>query len=181
MRHFEEQLESQTLYDGKIIHVIKDRVRLENGKEAFREIVRHPGGVCVLALTEEQEVLLVRQFRYAYGEELLELPAGKREQDEDPRLCGIRELEEETGYQAEEFTEFGRLYPTPGYCSEIIYLFLARGLRPSRQHLDEDEFLDVVKLPLNEALEMVKDGRLPDAKTQIALLKYAAYNRKELK
>lgn len=174
MQHLEEQLESQTLYDGKIIRVVKDRVRLENGKEAFREVVRHPGGVCVLALTDRQEVLLVRQFRYPYGEELLELPAGKREPGEDPRLCGIRELEEETGYQAEEFLDFGRLYPTPGYCGEIIYLFLAKGLRPSRQHLDEDEFLDVVKLPLSEALAQVMDGRLPDAKTQIALLKYAA-------
>ena len=174
MQHLEEQLESQTLYDGKIIRVVKDRVRLENGKEAFREVVRHPGGVCVLALTDRQEVLLVRQFRYPYGEELLELPAGKREPGEDPRLCGIRELEEETGYQAEEFLDFGRLYPTPGYCGEIIYLFLAKGLRPSRQHLDEDEFLDVVKLPLSEALAQVLDGRLPDAKTQIALLKYAA-------
>lgn len=174
MQHLEEQLESQTLYDGKIIRVVRDRVRLENGREAFREVVHHPGGVCVLALTEQQEVLLVRQFRYPYGEELLELPAGKREPGEDPRLCGIRELEEETGYQAGEFLDFGRLYPTPGYCDEIIYLFLARDLRPSRQHLDEDEFLDVVKLPLSEALAMVLDGRLPDAKTQIALLKYAA-------
>lgn len=177
MQHLEEQLESQTLYDGKIIRVVKDRVRLENGKEAFREVVRHPGGVCVLALTPKQEVLLVRQFRYPYGEELLELPAGKREPGEDPRLCGIRELEEETGYQADEFLDFGRLYPTPGYCSEIIHLFLARGLRPTRQHLDEDEFLDVVKLPLSEALAQVMDGRLPDAKTQIALLKYAAQEK----
>lgn len=174
-RHFETTLESETLYQGKIIQVFRDKVQLENGSEAFREVVRHPGGVCVLAITQDNQVLLVRQFRYPYGKQLLEIPAGKREPGEDPRLCGIRELEEETGYQAEEFTQLGVLYPTPGYCDEVITLFLAKKLHPTRQHLDEDEFLDVVALPLEEAVELVRQGELPDAKTQLALLRYLQF------
>lgn len=174
MGHREKTLLSETIYDGKIIRVVKDTVELENGKKAAREVVQHPGGVCVLALTEKDEVLFVRQFRYPYGEEVLELPAGKREYGEDPSLCGRRELEEETGFSAGEWREFGKLYPTPGYCGEVIHLFLAKGLVPTAQHLDEDEFLDVVKIPFSKALQMVLDGELPDAKTQIALLKYHA-------
>lgn len=131
----------------------------------------HPGGVGILALTEAEEVLLVRQFRYPYGEVVTEIPAGKREPGEDPLVTGKRELAEETGYRADSFTSLGTLYPTPGYCDEVIHLYLATGLHPVKAHPDADEFLEVDRIPLKELVTLVLEGKLPDAKTQIAVLK----------
>lgn len=169
----EKQLKKEYIYSGKIINVRRDTALLPNGATAFREVVEHPGGVCVAALDDNDNLLFVKQFRYPYMEETLELPAGKRDRgtDEDPIECGKRELKEETGATAEIFMPLGTLYPTPGYCGEIIWLFFAKGLKFGEQCPDEDEFLDVIKIPLSRAVDMVLSGEIPDAKTQTAVLK----------
>lgn len=174
MAHLNETtLDSTLLYDGKIIRVEKDTVLLEDGTQAVREVVRHPGGVCVLALTEKEEVLFVRQFRYPYKEVTLEIPAGKLEYGENPEECGRRELLEECGCTPEAFTLLGKLYPTPAYNTEIICIYLAKGLHFGAQSLDKDEFLDVERIPFDKALDMVLRNEIPDSKTQIGILKYA--------
>lgn len=171
MKYEEKTLSSDLIYDGRILHVRNDAVLLPNGHKSAREWIAHPGGVCVLALTDTDEVLLVRQFRYPYRKEVLELPAGKLEPGEDPLEAGKRELQEETGAAAERYVSLGEFYPSCGYTNEIIYLYMARGLRFGAQHPDEDEFLDVVRMPLAQAVERVLAGELPDGKTQTALLK----------
>jgi len=171
---FEQQIASEPVYDGRILHVTRDTVRLENGDEATREVIHHPGGACVVPLTENGTVLMVKQFRYPHAEETLELPAGKLEYGEHPLTCAVRELREEAGATADQLESLGCLYPTPAYDNEVIYMYLARHIeRSSGQDLDEDEFLDLVELPLGEAVQMVMDNRIRDAKTQIALLKTA--------
>lgn len=172
--HQETKISSQEIFNGHVFRVTKDVVLLENNKEAFREVVHHHGGVCVAALDEEDNLYFVRQFRYALGQEVLELPAGKREKDEDPKLCGIRELEEECGCKAGQFELLTVMYPTVGYCSEIIHIYLAKDLTATAQHLDEGEFLSVEKIPFSTALEMVLRDEIPDAKTQLAILKIHA-------
>ena len=171
MPHFEKTLSSKRIFDGKIIRVCHDSVLLENGETAMREVVYHNGGVCILPLTENGEVIFVRQFRYPYKEEVLELPAGKLNLGEDPFESAVRELKEETGAEAKKYTSLGRLYPSPGYCGEIITMYLAQQLSFGEQNLDEDEFLNIVKIPFDEAVEMVLNGEIPDAKTQTAILK----------
>ena len=171
--HQETMLSRQTVFEGRVIHVTLDEVRLENGKTATREVVRHHGGACVAALTEEGALCFVRQFRYAYEKELLELPAGKLEKDEDPFAAAKRELEEECGLTADEYTSLGVLYPTVGYDSEKIYIWMARGLHKTGQHLDDDEFLDVHKVPFEKALAMVEDNTIRDSKTIAGILRYA--------
>ena len=173
MSHFEKTLHSQDVFVGKVIHVTNDEVELENGNTAMREVVGHPGGVCVAALTENEELLFVRQFRYPYKEVLLELPAGKLEKGQTPLENGKRELLEETGAIGREYMTLGKLYPSPGYCGEIIHLYFCRVDHYENQQPDEDEFLDFIKIPLNKAVEMVLNGELPDAKTQTAVLKTA--------
>lgn len=167
----EKTIARKVCFEGKIITVRQDTVELPNGALSTREVVEHPGGVCVLALDEEENLYLVEQFRYPYGAALLEIPAGKREKNEPPLETAIRELEEETGLRAERFADLGQMYPTPGYCGEIIYIYLATGLTQGSGKLDEDEFLNVKKLPLAKAAEMVMDNAIKDAKTQIAVLK----------
>lgn len=171
MPHFEKTVSSKEIFDGKIIRVCHDDVILENGEKAKREVVYHNGGVCILPLCENGDVLFVRQFRYPYKEEVLELPAGKLEKGENPLECGKRELLEEVGATAGKITSLGKLYPSPGYCGEIISMFLAEDLSFSEQHLDSDEFLDVERIPLEKALEMVMQNQIPDSKTQTAILK----------
>ena len=168
----EKQLSSEYKFKGRIINLRQDTALLPNGNTATREVVEHPGGVCVAALTDGDELLFVRQWRYPYMEETLEIPAGKRDKkDEDPLECGKRELEEETGATAKEYIDLHPLYPTPGYINEVIYCFLATGLTFGEQNPDEDEFLDVLRIPLEKAVEMVLAGEIKDAKTQIAVLK----------
>lgn len=167
----EKTLEEKAIFDGRIIHISLDKVELPNGRESTREVVKHPGGVGIAALTENGEVLLVNQFRYPYKSEILEIPAGKLNPGEDPLECGKRELHEETGASAAEYISLGKLLPSPGYTNEIIHLYLAKGLTYGKQQPDEDEFLDVVKLPLEKAVQMVMSGELKDSKTQVALLK----------
>ncbi len=170
--HLEEkQLSSDLKYDGRIVKLYSDTVQLENGKTTLREVVRHPGGVCVVALTEENEVLFVRQFRYPHGKALLEIPAGKLEPGEDHRSCGLRELKEETGCTCDSFEYLGKLLPTPAYDTEVIHMYFARGLHSGEQHLDDNEFLEVEKIPLDKAVEMIMNNEISDAKTQVAVLK----------
>lgn len=172
MNFKEKQLSAEYIYKGRIIKLRRDTALLPNGKTATREVIEHNGGVCVAALTENDEVLFVSQYRYPYGEEVLEIPAGKRDsKDEDPLECGIRELREETGATAENFIFLGELYPTPGYCGEIIWLYAATGLSYGEQDTDEDEFLSVTKIPLEKAVEKILKGEIKDAKTQAAVLK----------
>ncbi len=168
---FEKQLSSEYFYKGKIINMRRDRALLPDKSEAFREVVEHPGGVSVAALTDNDEVLFVRQFRYPYSKEVLEIPAGKRDRGEEPIVCGKRELLEETGATASNFFSLGTLYPTPGYTDEVIYMYGATGLSFGEASPDEDEFLTLEKIPLERAVEMVMNGELPDAKTQTCILK----------
>lgn len=179
MAHLKETtLDNTILYDGKILRLEKDNVLLEDGTQAIREVVRHPGGVCVLAVTEKEEILVVRQFRYPYKEVTVEIPAGKLEYGENPEECGRRELLEECGCTPERFTYLGKLYPTPAYNTEIIRIYLAKGLHFGSQSLDRDEFLDVERIPFEEALARVLRDEIPDSKTQIAILKYAVAKQK---
>lgn len=172
MSHGETALSRETIYEGKILRLHRDTVLLENGREAAREVVEHGGGVAVLASPDGENVLLVRQYRHPAGRELLELPAGKLEQGEDPADCARRELEEETGYRAGRLKELGRFFATPGYCTEVLYLYAAYELEATGQHLDPDEFLSVCSMPLAEALAACRNGGIEDAKTALALQLY---------
>ena len=167
----EKPLKQDYLYRGKIVNLRVDNAELPDGTTALREVIEHPGGVCVAALTEKEELLFVEQFRYPYMETVLELPAGKLEYGEDPFEAGKRELLEETGAAAENYRDLGKLYPTPSYCGEIIHMYLAENLTFSEQHLDEDEFLEVRRIPLEEAFQMVMRNEIRDSKTQVGILK----------
>ena len=167
----EQPLSADYKYRGRIINLRVDTALLPNGSSATREVVEHPGGVCVAALTEDGCLLFVRQFRYPYQKVLLELPAGKLDPGEDPLEAGKRELREETGAEAARYESLGELYPSPGYCGEIIHLYAATGLTFGQMSPDEDEFLEVEKIPLVEAARMVLDNEIADAKTQAAVLK----------
>ena len=167
----EKTITTKQVYDGIVVKLFSDEVELDNGYKATREVIHHPGGVCVVALDEDENVFMVEQFRYPFAEVLTEVPAGKLEYGEQPELCGRRELKEEVGAEAESFEYLGCLYPTVAYDTEKIYMYLARGLSFSEQDLDDGEFLDVTKMPLKQAFEMAMAGQLPDAKTQLAIIK----------
>ena len=167
----ERKLSREDKFAGRIVTVHVDTVELPNGGTATREVVDHPGGVCVLALDGEGRALLVRQFRYPYERELRELPAGKLEYGEDPREAAVRELREETGAVAGKFQSLGELYPSPGYCGEIIRMYLAQDLRFGETDLDEDEFLTLERIPFSQLVQEVMDGKIKDAKTIAAALK----------
>lgn len=173
MAHTETMLESREIFNGRVIRVTVDKVQLEDGTTSTREIVHHHGGACILPVDADGSVTMVRQFRYAFGEEIWELPAGKLEPGEDPFESAKRELSEECGLSADNYTDLGVVYPTVGYDSEKIYLWAATGLHKGGQHLDAGEFLDVVRMPFAEALQKVLHGEIKDSKTQIGLMKYA--------
>lgn len=170
--HTEKQIKSELKFDGFVIKVYLDTVELENGAIATRDVVRHKGASCVAPLTDNNELIMVRQYRYALGRELLELPAGKLDtKDEDPYLCAVRELKEETGCTADNVEYMGDFISTAGFCDENIRLYMATGLHMGENNLDEDEFLDVVKVPLDKAVDMVMSGEIIDGKTQALVLK----------
>ena len=174
MQLTEKTLSSKDIFNGKILHVIHDEVGLEDGSRALREVVRHPGGVCVAAIDDDNNMLFVRQFRYPYGEVVLELPAGKLEKGSTPLENGKRELLEETGAVGYSYVSLGQVYPSPGYTDEIIHLYACRVKAVGDAMPDEGEFLNVEKIPVIKAAEMVLNNRVFDAKTQIAVLKAAA-------
>ena len=166
----EKTLSSDQVYKGPIFTITHDVAELENGGTAVRDVLHHNGGVCVIP---DNEIYLVKQFRYPFAAVTREVPAGKLEKGEDHAECGRRELLEETGCTCTEYIYLGEMLPTPAYNSEITYMYLARGLSFSKQSLDPDEFLDVEKVPLSEAVKLVMDGTIRDGKTQIAILKAA--------
>ena len=161
---------SKRLFDGRIINLRVDTVMLPNGKMSQREIVEHRGAVAMVPLLDRETVVLVRQFRRAAMESLLEIPAGTRDHDEDIEACARRELAEEINFQAGRMTKLFHSYQAPGYSTEVIHTFLARDLSPVEGHTDEDEFLEVVTLPLSEAIGKIKTGEIIDAKTISGLL-----------
>ena len=171
MDYTEKTLSCEEKYRGRIIYVHRDVVALPDGSGAVREVVEHSGGVGVLPVDENGNAWCVRQYRYAFGAHLLEMPAGKLEPGEKPIECAVRELSEETGFTAAEYTFLGKLYPSPGYCRETLYIYLATGLTRGEAHLDKGEFLDVETYPLETLYQMVMDDALPDAKTAMAVVK----------
>ena len=170
--HLEEKrLSGEQIFDGKVVKLYVDKAELEDGSVVNREVIKHPGGVCVLPLTDKGEVLFVKQFRYPHQQIMTEIPAGKLEWGESHHDCGLRELKEETGCTCDEYIYLGNLIPTPAYCGEVIHMYLARGLHYGEQNLDTDEFLDVERIPFDKAVEMAMNNEFPDAKTQLAILK----------
>ena len=167
----EKTLSSEKIFDGHILHVRRDTIELPDGSKGYREVVDHPGGVCVLALDDENRVLMVSQYRYPYEKVLREIPAGKLEYGEDPAQAAIRELKEETGAVAGDFRPLGELYPSPGYCGEVIRMYLARDLTFGETHLDKDEFLNLERVPFDRLVEEILSGEIRDAKTIAAVLK----------
>ncbi len=166
----EKKIRSTEVFDGYIMKVFKDEVSLE-GKKAFREVVRHKGAAAVLAVDKNGEGFFVEQFRYPVGKPLFEAPAGKIDPGEEPLECAKRELFEECGVLAEKWTELGPMFSSPGFCDEVIHLFLAEELSESEPDPDEGEFLDIKKLPLSKVLSDIRAGKIPDAKTQILVLR----------
>lgn len=173
MNLIEKRLEEKEIYNGKVLRFHVDKVELENGKNSVRECVDHPGGVSVAVLTDKNEMLFVRQFRYPYREAILEAPAGKLEKGEDPFEAMKREQREETGTTGTGYVELGRLYPSPGYTNEVIHLYACRAESFGATEFDDDEFLQLERVPMDKAVEMVMNNEIPDAKTQVLVLKTA--------
>ena len=178
MDYTEKTVSAEDKFRGKIVYLHVDRVRLPDGREATREIVEHSGGVAIIPVDDDGNVYCVRQYRYAVGEHLLEVPAGKLNDGEDPLECAVRELSEETGFSADNFVSMGFFYPSAGYCREKIYIYLAPGLHRGKAHLDEGEFLDVETYPLDTLAEMVENNELCDGKSAIAVLRAQRYLQK---
>ena len=175
MELWEKTLTSELIFDGKVVHLYKDTVELPGGVTSLREYVRHLGAVCVIPITDDGEVILERQYRYAVDRILVEIPAGKLDYaGEDFREAALRELREETGAVPRELIDMGDYFGSPAIMGEQIRMFMARGLTFVENELDEDEFLDVFKLPLADAVDMVLRGEIPDGKSQCAILRAAA-------
>ncbi|MBR1797086.1 MAG: NUDIX hydrolase [Clostridiales bacterium] len=164
---------SEVIFHGKVFDTIVKTVSLADGRKSQREIVKHNGGACVLPIDDDLNCYMVRQFRSPFERILLEVPAGKLEPGEEPLHCAVRELHEETGFEASEMIDFGGMIASPGYDSEVIYLFMARGLKQIGQKLDEGELLNVEKIPLTTLLKMAEEGQISDSKTQLCIYKAA--------
>ncbi|MBO5744096.1 MAG: NUDIX hydrolase [Clostridia bacterium] len=175
MLYEEKTVSSEKIFNGRIINLKVDTVKLPNGTTATRELVEHPGGVAVVPVDENGFVYLVRQFRKPYEEFVLEIPAGKRDKGEDALIGAKRELSEETGLFAETFIDLGKFYPTPGYVDEIIYIYLALGLKKGKAHPDEDEFVEIEKIHINELCNMIMKNEIKDGKTIAGILKAKIY------
>jgi ADP-ribose pyrophosphatase len=171
MKYTEKKIRGGLVYSGVIVKVELDDAELVDGTVVKREVVMHPGGVGILPVDADGTAYMVRQFRYPFSRELLEIPAGKLEPGEDPKVCAVRELGEETGFTAGRLVDLGVTYASPGISDETLHLYLALDLVPGRQHLDADEFLGVEKWPLEELYAMVLRGEIHDGKTEIAVMK----------
>lgn len=172
MKSLEEKtLSTQKIFDGKIISLQVDDVELPNGKTAKRELIKHPGAVAIIALTEENKLVLVEQYRKALDRTIVEIPAGKLEKGEEPSQCAKRELEEETGYECKTLELVSSFYTSPGFADEIVHVFLAKGLRKKENAagLDEDEFVNLLEWTLDEALQAIEKKQIYDAKTMFAV------------
>ena len=175
----EKKLNTEEIFYGTVLHVQRDAVELPNGRNGIREVIRHVGAVCIAPLTDDGELVVERQYRYPIDQVITEIPAGKLNYAGEDRLAAAqRELKEETGYTAERWTDIGLYYPAPAYSDEKITMYLAEGLHEGERKLDEDEFLDVVKVPLSELVDQVAEGKITDGKTQIAVLKTAEILRR---
>lgn len=168
----EKQISSERVYDGRLLQVYSDVVRLPNGDESGREYIKHVGAVCIAALTDDGKIVMERQYRYPVGEVIREIPAGKLDsRDEDPVRAAARELKEETGITAGKYEYLGPLYPTCAYSDEVIHMFAARSLSFGDRHTDDDEFLEVELVPLEEVVKDIMAGKIADAKTQAAVMR----------
>ena len=167
----ERTIERNILFTGKVLQLEYDRILLQNDAPAHREVIRHHGAVCVIPITKEGEVYMVRQYRYPYDTVLLEIPAGKLEPGEDPAPAAARELEEETGMRAGKLTYIGAYFGSPAILEERIGMYVAEDLEPTAQHLDEDEFLTVEKIPITTLVDAILAGEIPDGKTQVGILR----------
>ena len=165
----ERKLSSEMKFDGKLIKVTYDIADV-NGKEAWREVVHHPGASAVVAIDEDNRIIMEKQFRYALNDYLLEIPAGKLDAGEDPLVCAKRELEEETGIIASEWISLGTIATSPGFCNEVIHLYVAKGLSKGEIHWDEDEYVEVERYTLDELVQCIKEETIKDSKTLSALL-----------
>jgi len=166
-------LSIETVFTGHVFSVDRVDVLLQDGKKAPREIVRHNGGAAIVPMDDQGNIYMVRQFRSPFDKVLLEIPAGKLEPNEDPELCAIRELEEETGLKSSHIESLGTIYPSPGYCAETLYLYLATHLTHGNANPDDGEFLNVHRIPLRILMQKIDSGEISDAKTIVALLKTA--------
>ena len=171
MELIEKTVRTDTIFEGRIVRLHVDRVELANGHVTTREVVEHPGGVCILPLDDEDMVTLVKQYRYPFHQVICELPAGKLDTGEGHRLCALRELKEEVGMTPDELIYLGALYSSPGFSGEIIHLYLAKGLHQGACQPDEDEFLELVRVPFDELVEQVMKCGVADGKTVAAVLK----------
>ena len=168
----EKQISSQEIFDGEILHLFKDTIELPNGKPATRETIRHIGAVGIVPLTEDGKVIVERQFRYPLNRVITEIPAGKLDSKTEDRLAAAkRELEEETGIIADEWIELGEYIPVAAYSDEVITLYLAKGLQKGTRNLDDDEFLNIMTVSLEELVDDIQQGKIKDGKTQVAILK----------
>ena len=180
----ESSLSHELKYDGKVLHLYKDDIAMPNGVKSTREYCVHGGAVAVVPLTADGEVICVRQYRYAMKQVMLEIPAGKLEYPngvrEDAYLAAMRELREETGFRADRLTPIGDLVTSPAILTEVIHLYLAKDLIPGETDFDEDEFIEIVKIPLDVLAGMIISGEVTDAKTQAAVMKVWAMKQKGL-
>lgn len=177
----EKTLKTEHIYSGRIIQVQVDEVELPNGKTSTRELVKHPGAVAVIAITDDNKLVMVEQYRKPLEKLIVEIPAGKLEKGEEPALCARRELEEETGYECESLELVSSFYTSPGFADEIIHVYVAKGLKQKENAagLDEDEFVNVLEITLEEALEFIKEKRIFDAKTIFGVQYLQIANLKE--
>lgn len=173
---FEKQLNSTNVYKGRLLDVYSDEIVLPNGHKSKREYIKHVSAACVVPVDDEGNVIIEKQFRYPFSKVLTEIPAGKLDSKAEPHFdAALRELKEETGYSAEKMIYLGEFYPTCAYSDEIIHMYLATGLKKGEQKLDDDEFVGVEKMPLEELVAEIMKGNIPDGKTQTAILKAYYY------
>lgn len=169
----EKKVSSENVFDGRLLHVYNDVISLPNGKTSTREYIKHQGAVAVVPVTDDNEIIVVRQYRYPIERVTIEIPAGKLDKGEEPLAAAKRELSEETGVESADITYLGGLYPSVAYTDEIIHMYMAKNLKYGQAHADDDEFLDVVKIPVDKFVDMIMNGEIMDSKTQAAVLKVA--------